>query len=258
MNFHIGHFAAAVPLRKDNNMAATSKSERAARPFLATLGGISYATFSPYLPTSYLDAADARHTGLPDSLVRRRSLTIFIEWKSGALNDHRTKASSYAALQAEYDGPARSYKFLSDYFWNSPYRSGVVTGMKHCFNQSLFKVLALQSLHGWRSYIVCFDVNPKPEDAQRYSEVGLVWCTAKTLDQLLLHIELANAGCAISFVHRTTKYAYKVIFDNGTATPEEARTLYLATVDHAELAEIERNDARDEALEARLAAGYAF
>lgn len=227
-------------------MAATSKSERAAAPILAKLGGLPYATFSPYLPTTYLDAADARHTGLPDYLIRRRSLSVHVEWKAGALNDHYTKASSYAALQGEYCGPEQSYKFLSEYFWKSPYRSGVVIGMRHCFNQSLWKVLALQSQHGWRKYIICFDANPKPEDAKRYCEAGLVWCTVKTLDQLLLRIELEDAGFPISFIHRTTKYEYEVVFDNNTATPDEIRLQFLAVV-AADQASVAAGAAQDEA-----------
>jgi hypothetical protein len=239
-------------------MVATSKSERAALPILTALGGRPYATFSPYLPTTYLDASDARHTGLPDYLVRRRSLTAFVEWKAGALNNHYTKASSYAALQGEYCGPEQSYNFLSEHFWKSPYRSGIVTGMKHCFNQSLWKVLALQAEKGWRNYIVCFDANPTPANAERYAKAGLVWCTVKTLDQLLLRIELAEAGFPISFIHRTTKYTYEVVFDNGTATPEETRTHFLATVASNQAADAARQDAAADAMEARLAEGFPF
>lgn len=52
----------------------------------------------------------------------------------------------------------------------------------------------------------------------------------KTLEQLLLRIELNEAGFSLSFVHRTTQYEYEVIFDNGTATPDEIRTNFMHTI----------------------------
>jgi len=44
----------------------------------------------------------------------------------------------------------------------------------NAWNQSLFKVLALQALHGWERYIICFKKNPSSADAKHYAEAGLV------------------------------------------------------------------------------------
>jgi hypothetical protein len=80
----------------------------------------------------------------------------------------------------------------------------------------------------------------------------------KTLDQLLLRIELADAGFPISFIHRTTKYQYEVVFDNGTATPEETRTHFLATVALNQVADAAREQALSDAMDARMEAGFPF
>lgn len=91
-------------------------------------------------------------------------------------------------------------------------------------------VLVLQAQHGLHNFLVCFKDNPKPADAERYCNAGLIWCTLKTLPQLLIRIELDAAGVPISFVHRAQKFVYSVEFDNGTATPAEIRNHFLATV----------------------------
>jgi hypothetical protein len=80
-------------------------------------------------------------------------------------------------------------------------------------------------------FVVCFEKNPKPADAERYSAAGLIWCTLKTLPQLLVRIDLEAAGVSIPFIHTTQKFSYKVEFDDGTATPAEVRSHFLATVD---------------------------
>lgn len=211
-------------------MTATSKSERAAAPAIKALGGIPRDTFAPHLPITYRDAEEATLEGKPDYLFRRAGTPRFMEWKAGKLNCHFTFSSSHEALQHEYRGSRRSHSFLSEHFWHNGYGSGKQICRDHAFNHSLYKVLALQAEHGWRKYIVCFERNPKPEDAKRYAESGLIWCTMKTLEQLLLRIELNEAGFSVSFVHRTTKYVYEVAFDNGTATPEEIRTNFMDTV----------------------------
>jgi hypothetical protein len=78
----------------------------------------------------------------------------------------------------------------------------------------------------------------------------------KTLDQLLLHIELAEAGCAVTFIQRTTKYQYEVVFDTDAATPEEARTHFLSTVAENQAADAALEQALSDATEARLAEGF--
>jgi hypothetical protein len=174
------------------------------------------------------------------------------------MNRHFTFSSSHEALQQEYGGPRRSHSFLSEHFWHNGYGSGKQICRDHAFNHSLYKVLALQAEHGWRKYIVCFEQNPTPADAKRYCEAGLVWCTMKTLEQLLLRIELNEAGFSVSFIHRTTKYTYEVVFDNGTATQQEDRKHFLATVAQSQAAEAVRQDAADVAMCTRLAEGFPF
>jgi hypothetical protein len=53
---------------------------------------------------------------------------------------------------------------------------------------------------------------------------GSFWCTLKTLEQLLIRIELEAAGVPISFVHRAQKFSYEVEFDDGTATAAKSRS----------------------------------
>jgi hypothetical protein len=238
-----------VAFIKEKEMTATSISERAAAPAIKALGGIPCDTFAPHLPTTYRDAEDAMLEGKPDYLFRRAGSLRFMEWKAGKLNRHFTFSSSHEALQQEYRGPRRSHSFLSEHFWHNGYGSGKQICRDHAFNYALYKVLALQAEHGWRKYIMCFERNPKPDDAKRYAESGLVWCTMKTLEQLLLRIELNEAGLSVSFVHRTTQYEYEVIFDNGTATPDEIRTNFLAAVaaDHEAIAAQEAQREADEA-----------
>ena len=85
------------------------------------------------------------------------------------------------------------------------------------------------------------------ETRRRRSAAGLIWCTLKSLPQLLIRIELAAAGVLISFVHTAQKFSYEVEFDNGTVTPAEARIHFLATVDgtKAAAAAQEAKDAAD-------------
>jgi hypothetical protein len=231
-------------------MTFDSISEGAAAPVIAALGGKRCNTFAPFLSTTYTDAEGEVLRGEPDYAVfrnRRSRSPIFVEWKFGKLNRHYTRSSSHAALQDAYYGPAKSHSFLSNHFWTNGYGSGKSTCLAHSFNHSLFKVLALQAEHGWRNYIVCFKANPKPEDAQRYCEAGLIWCTLKTLPQLLIRIELEDSGFPISFIHRAQKFSYEVEWDDGTATTDEIRPRFLAAVaaDKAAQAAVQAQAAAD-------------
>jgi hypothetical protein len=210
-------------------MTIASNSERAAASAIANLGGVPCSTFAPG-STTYHDAEGIELTGKPDYRIRRGTIVVNLEWKAGKLNNHYTRSSSHAGLQRMYSGPDQSYRFLTDYFWNNGYRSGKVVCLDHAFNQSLWKVLALQAEHGWRSYVVCFEANPKPEDAKRYCNAGLIWCTIKTLPQLLYGIELADLGLPLPFKHHTQKYSYEVVFDNSTATRAEMRMRFFEAV----------------------------
>lgn len=140
---------------------------------------------------------------------------------------------------------------LSSALYQSGGRVGYLATLDHAFNHSLWKLAALQAQHGWRSFIVCFEKNPKPTDAERYCAAGLVWCTLKTLPQLLIRIELDAAGVPISFVHTAQKFTFKIEFDNGTATATaaEVRSQYLANVDADKVAVAAQRakDAADEA-----------
>jgi len=109
------------------------------------------------------------------------------------LNDHRDKRSSYQALQAEYthrtyDLRDKSCNLLTAY----SARVDPVFLHAHAFNQSLYKVLALQEQFGFEQYLVVFANYPKEADARRYAEAGLVHCTNATLEQMLAVIDLGK------------------------------------------------------------------
>ncbi|MGJ7915456.1 hypothetical protein ACI48D_08265 [Massilia sp. LXY-6] len=188
-----------------------SASERAALAFYATLPfPVDPAqSFAPHLPIYYRDGAGIELEGRPDALCTQHH--TFIESKAGTLNNHRDKASSHWALQQEYtrrmqDGRDKPYNFLTDYFyWVDP-------GFLHdnAWNQSLFKVLALQALHGWERYVVCFQRNPSAADAKRYAEAGLVFCTEATLSQMLGVIDLASHGFYYPFTLRAPRSGYSI------------------------------------------------
>lgn len=190
----------------------------------------------------YFDAIDPEEQeGKPDFLCRQAHTFTFIEHKSGRLNNHRNHESSRAALQVEceyrlyryFDKPM-PHRFLSGLLWDAD-KGHVVQDT--AWNQSIFKLLALQAKHGWRKYIVSFASNPKPEDAERYCKAGLVWCTDKTLPQLLIRIELEALGLSGTFVHTAMKFRNEVTFDDGSATEDDYRTQYLATLAADEAAE---------------------
>jgi hypothetical protein len=194
------------------------------------------------LTPEYFDAVETKLDGKPDFLCRQQRTQTTIEHKAGVLNNHRTHESSRAALQAEYAYYLRrhfnepmSHGFLSAAIWDAGYHQVV---QRTGWNHSLYKLLALQAKHGWRNYIISFEKNPKPEDAKRYCDAGLVWCTDKTLPQLLMRIELEAHGLPISFVHRALKFSFEISFDDGSATEADYRIQYLATVTAAEEAEI--------------------
>lgn len=217
-------------------MRFDSINERNAAPAIAALGGIRCDTFAPPLPPTYQDAEGVELTGKPDFVITRGPCLIHVELKDGRLNNHYTRASSREALEDEYRRLLHgcpdhmSYSTLSTALHESG-RSGYLATLEHGFNHSLWKLVALQAHYGWRNYIVCFKANPKPEDAKRYCSAGLVWCTLKTLPQLIARIELEAVGIPISFVHRAQKFEYEVRFDNGTATAAEARSHFLAAID---------------------------
>jgi hypothetical protein len=217
-------------------MPYDSIAESASASVIAALGGRRCTSFEPYLSSFYHDASGEELEGKPDFVIQRQHGPVFIDLKAGALNNHYTRESSREALADEYmrlfhrPADGLSHAALSSALHKSPGRFGTVAALQ-AFNHSLWKVLALQALHGWHRYIVCFQQNPKPAEAERYCAAGLVWCTLKTLPQLLMHIDLNTAGIPTSFVHGAQKFHFKVEFDNGTATPAEVRSHFLAAVD---------------------------
>lgn len=234
-------------------MSYDSIAESVAAPVLATLKARRCTSFTPYTSDFYHDASGEQLEGKPDFVIDCKHGPVFIDLKDGALNNHYTRESSREALEDEYMHLFRrpsvglSHAALSSALYNTASRYGRAAVLAHGFNHSLWKHLALQAQHGWRHYIVCFKDNPKPADAERYCAAGLLWCTLKTLPQLLVRIELEAAGIPVSFVHRAQKFECEVQFDDGTATPDETRGHFLAAVDSnkAALAAQRAKDAAD-------------
>ncbi|CAN7194864.1 hypothetical protein [Massilia sp. LjRoot122] len=200
-----------------NIAASISASERQALAFYATLPVpvVPTQTFSPLLPSQYRDGANVELEGRPDALATQGRSYTFIEAKNGTLNFHPDKASSHRALQDEFmrtmhDAREKTYNFLTDHF----YRTSPRVLLDHAWNHSLFKMLALQAEHGWQRYIVCFKKNPSQKDAKRYIEAGLVFCTEKTLLDMLRTIELAQHGLFVPYVLKTRTYGYSVTPDH--------------------------------------------
>jgi hypothetical protein len=219
-----------------------SIAESTSAPALAALKARRCTSFSPYTADFYHDASGEQLDGKPDFVIDCEHGPVFIDLKDGALNNHYTRESSREALADEYmrlfHRPTNglSHAALSSALYNAPSRAGRAAALAHGFNHSLWKHLALQSRLGWRHYIVCFKENPKPADAERYCAAGLLWCTLKTLPQLLIRIKLEAAGVPISFVHRAQKFQFEVKFDDGTATPAEVRSHFLAAVEFDKIA----------------------
>ena len=203
-------------------MSITSKAELASQAKYAKLpfNIKPTQTFAPLLPSSYRDGAGVELTGKPDAVcVQPRGFT-FIENKSSSLNNHPDKDSSWWALQQEYtlrmhDGRDKDYGFLTDYF----YRTDPVFLKDNAWNQSLFKVAAMQAQYGWQRYIVCFARNPSSDDAKRYAEAGLVFCTDASLEQMLSVIDLAAHGVYYPFCLDARHSGYTVQV-NPTPNPE--------------------------------------
>lgn len=173
-------------------------------------------SFPPHLPAQYCDATGAEHDGKPDALCVQPRAFTFIECKSGRLNHQPNKAASHWALQSEYarvmhDGRDHPYNFHASYF----HHARLAFLLANAWNQSLWKVLALQQLHGWMRYIVCFASNPSAVDAARYCAAGLVFCTDASLARLLATIELAAHGVYYPFRLDATRSGYTVTIHPG-------------------------------------------
>lgn len=197
--------------------ATTSASERAALAHFASLPipVTATQTFSPLLPSTYRDGAGVELEGRPDALFKQPRSFTYIESKNGKLNNHLDKASCHRALMDEYtltmhDGVDKPYNVLTAHFQ----RTNLPFLLENAWNNSLFKVLALQAEHGWQRYVVCFKKNPTKKEMERYSEVGLVFCTEATVMDMLRAIELAQHGYFVPFVLKTRTYCYSVTPDH--------------------------------------------
>lgn len=97
--------------------------------------------------------------------------------------------------------------------------------LDHGFNHSIFKHLAIQASLGWQRYIVVFVKTPPKQLANMYLERGLVFCTLKTLPDMLRTIELCQQGIFVPFlfISRPANYWF-------TVTPDHA--------DHGKSAEL--------------------
>lgn len=231
----------------------SSISESSAAPFYASMYAPAYPRqrFEPELSPTYVDGGNKTRTGKPDYVCHQARTVTFIEHKFGRLNRHLSQDSSHAALQAEYGHHRpQSHSFLSDHFWFNGYPSGKVICVDHGYNHSLFKLLALQAEHGWWNYIVVFAENPKPEDANAYCDMGLVFCTKATAQRLLASIDLWAHGVPYPFAFHTRKYSVTVQ-PGLELSPAERRATYEAVV----VAEIDSIRARATKAAADLAAG---
>lgn len=94
-----------------------------------------------------------------------------------------------------HDGRDHPYNFYTAHFA----RTDPVFLQDNAWNNSIYKLLALQALHGWARYMVSFRRNPPKADAQWYESCGLVFCTDATLNQMLGVIELAAHGLYYPF-----------------------------------------------------------
>jgi hypothetical protein len=201
-------------------MNQMSKSEREALDHFATLPMkiVPSQCFAPRLTSAYLDGDGVKQYGKPDALATQPRTFTFVESKprGACLNHHPSKDSCHRALQMEYaltmhDGRDREYNELTEHFRHANYPFL----LQNSWNNSLFKVLALQRLHGWEKYIVSFSGSPSALDAKRYAEAGLVFCTNDTLAQMLGIIELAAHGLYYPFQFRATRARYQI-----TVNPE--------------------------------------
>jgi hypothetical protein len=196
-----------------NNMSA---SERLALAHFATLPQliVPMQSFQPRVTPYYRDGAGTELWGKPDALAKQPESFTFIESKNGCLNSHPSRQSCHRALELEYaatmhDGRPKEYNELTAHFRhaNFPFL------LANSWNNSLYKVLALQLLHGFGKYVVVFAKSPSYRDAERYSKAGLVWCTNDSLARMLATIELAANGVYVPFHYRAPRAKYHIVIN---------------------------------------------
>lgn len=179
-------------------------------------------SFLPLAIEHYLDGAGTKQRGKPDALFTQPRTFTFIECKDGKLNSHPDMASCHWALQSEFarrtrDGTDKTYSFLTEHF----NRTDKAFMLANTWNNSLFKVLALQALHGWEKYVVCFKGNRPAAEARYYAEHGLVFCTNASVNSMLATIELAAHGVYFPFRLHAPRCGYTIDV-NTSPNPEHA------------------------------------
>lgn len=195
-----------------------SKSEAKLAPKIALLGGTRCDSFAPLLPSTFTDAAGEELQSKPDSLIRRGGGFTFLDTKSGSLNFHPSRASSHAALKRAYGevfrryGDHLSHSQLSTALYEHSER-GRIEARAHAFNNSAFKLAAIQAKHGFQRFLVVFERKPTSHEAERYCQAGLVFCTINTLPDMLQVIELLRHGIAIPFNFAGKGYSFTVTAD---------------------------------------------
>lgn len=235
-----------------------SVAERKAAPSIAQLGGVPCQSFLPQLSKHYQDADGVQHVGKPDFLITRSRCFTFVDTKDGVLHNHYTFASCDDAQKDAYrfhfhrSGDHLTHWDRSDALYYDNQR-GKVLSLETGWNHSLHKLLALQALHGWQRFLVVFKSNPTKRDAERYVNAGLVFCTMKTLPDLMLSIELSQSGFLIPFVFKTRTYAFTVTPDPASRGQSPAqveasdRAKLLAAVAREDLATQKAHDDADDA-----------
>jgi hypothetical protein len=247
-----------------------SIAECTSAPAIAQLGGKRTTNFLPLLPATYQDAEGMELEAKPDFLIQRPRCFTFIDTKSGKLNNHYTRSSSREALADAYlyhlhrlpDG--MSHSALSKELYNSTNMRGTLAVMEHGFNHSRFKQAAVQAKQGWQRFLVVFKASPSKAAAKRYLDAGLVFCTVKTLPDLMNTIELLQRGWNIPFVFKGPGYSFTVSADPATEGFSCAdveyldRAKFLAALAADEEAVAAQQAKQAEEDEARLAAGFPF
>lgn len=200
-----------------------SNAERNAAPVLAAQPAPSHPCQSfadAGLSSSYMDAANEACDGKPDFICRQSRSFTLLELKDGELNFDLTHESSRAALQSEYESMTGRIHFerlphatLSSALYYGGRRRAC---LEHGWNHSLYKLLAMQAAYGWQRYVVVFMKTPPKRQAMRYLDAGLVFCTLKTLPDLLRTIELCQRGFFVPFVFisKRAKYGFTVTPDH--------------------------------------------
>jgi hypothetical protein len=198
----------------NTNTDNMSASERTALAHFATLPQqvVPMQTFHPRVKPEYRDGAGAELWAKPDALAKQAKTYTFIESKAGSLNCHPSRESCHRALESEYaftmhDGRPKEYNELTAHFRHANFPFLIANS----WNNSLYKVAALQAQYGWQRYLVVFAKSPSFRDAQRYAEAQLVWCTNDTLAQMLAVIELAAHGVYYPFHYVAPRAKYRIV-----------------------------------------------